>query len=382
MANQNLVDYINQSRQGGLSDDQIRQALLGAGWSASDIDAAFDINSKPISLSPNISSIPRGVKIIAVLGYIGSVIEIIVGISIVAISLLLLTVLKETFKNVPVFGSLAKMGTTMFLPIGLAIAIGGVLLFMASRGLKKGESWARVFFVIIIILNLISTIYGLVKTINASNVSIIALGLFIAAYLLTSKKVKAAFNKQLDTSDKKKLIIMTLVLLLLVAVAWFIPYFVNNNLNLETGNSINQNIPAIIATSTAPTSGILKLEGLSPKETYLKIKPEGDKVKTFADMEAFVLKYGSKNQVTKMEQNREKILALPQSFRDSLASFMADDATLLDKITDIQETIKGNTATLSISTVKPEVTGIVIMVLEGTLWKIDSESWKHGLPIK
>lgn len=380
MANQNLVDYINQSRQGGLTDDQIRQSLLSAGWGASDIDAAFGINFQPVS-SPsqplNIGLIPKGVKIISILGYIGSVISIISGLSFVVFSLLFSTLFQEIFAKIPLLAPLIQTLKAISLPIGLVFVAYGVLLFITSRNLKKGESWARIFFVILVVLGLASLIPNLAKTINAGNISVIVICLLILAYLLISKKVRAAFSKPLDVNDKKKLIIMTLILLLLVVtVIWFIPYLATNNLNSETKNSANQNISIITATSTPKA---LQLEGLSPKETYLKIKPESDKIKTYNEMEALVLKYGSKNQVIKIEQNHEKILALPQSVKDGIISLTINDATSLDKITNVQETIKDNAATLNITTIKPEVTGIVSMVLEDNVWKIDSESWKNTL---
>ncbi|MDP3792659.1 MAG: hypothetical protein Q8Q89_02915 [bacterium] len=41
MPNQDLQNYISQSRQAGKTDDQIRQELLGAGWPVQDIEEAF-----------------------------------------------------------------------------------------------------------------------------------------------------------------------------------------------------------------------------------------------------------------------------------------------------------------------------------------------------
>jgi len=38
MPNQQLINYVNQGRKAGISDDQIRQALLDTGWQVTDID--------------------------------------------------------------------------------------------------------------------------------------------------------------------------------------------------------------------------------------------------------------------------------------------------------------------------------------------------------
>ena len=41
MANQELIDYINQSREQGISDEEIKRALLDAGWQENDIAPYF-----------------------------------------------------------------------------------------------------------------------------------------------------------------------------------------------------------------------------------------------------------------------------------------------------------------------------------------------------
>lgn len=42
MANEQLLTFIRQSRQSGISDEQIRQSLLSSGWQAQDIQEAFN----------------------------------------------------------------------------------------------------------------------------------------------------------------------------------------------------------------------------------------------------------------------------------------------------------------------------------------------------
>lgn len=49
MLNQDLQQFIEKSRQAGKTDDQIRQELLGAGWTIEDIEkVSFQENSKSI----------------------------------------------------------------------------------------------------------------------------------------------------------------------------------------------------------------------------------------------------------------------------------------------------------------------------------------------
>ena len=44
MSNPDLIKYIQQSRQAGKTDDQIRQELLGAGYSVGEIEEAMGKN--------------------------------------------------------------------------------------------------------------------------------------------------------------------------------------------------------------------------------------------------------------------------------------------------------------------------------------------------
>ena len=41
MADQEVIDYIKQALASGREQDSIRQALLGVGWSATEVDDAF-----------------------------------------------------------------------------------------------------------------------------------------------------------------------------------------------------------------------------------------------------------------------------------------------------------------------------------------------------
>ena len=118
-----------------------------------------------------------------------------------------------------------------------------------------------------------------------------------------------------------------------------------------------------------------KPQALGPKETWLKMKVEADNIKSYADLEAYTLKYGSKDQIAKLTANKQQIDALPQSFKDQMA--LAAKNPLSSEITTIQETINGNTATLNVQTTKSGLTGVVTLVLEGDQWKLKLESWKQ-----
>ncbi len=114
---------------------------------------------------------------------------------------------------------------------------------------------------------------------------------------------------------------------------------------------------------------------LGPKESYLKMKAEADNIKSYADFEAYVLKYGSKEQVAQLIANKKQIEALPQAFKDQIVALAK--GPLSSEITTIQETINGNTATLNVQTTKPGLTGVITLVLEDNLWKLELESWEQ-----
>lgn len=60
MANQQLLDYIKQQLQQGVSKEQIKNSLIANGWQEEDINEAFSLASSP---TPPISSLPGAIAI-------------------------------------------------------------------------------------------------------------------------------------------------------------------------------------------------------------------------------------------------------------------------------------------------------------------------------
>lgn len=56
MTNQDLINYINQARAEGTSDQKIKEDLLKAGWAQIDIDEAFAIKPNAVSSTPNFNT--------------------------------------------------------------------------------------------------------------------------------------------------------------------------------------------------------------------------------------------------------------------------------------------------------------------------------------
>lgn len=56
MPNQDLINYINQARAEGVSDQQIKEDLLKAGWVLTDINEVLGAKSNVISNAPSLNS--------------------------------------------------------------------------------------------------------------------------------------------------------------------------------------------------------------------------------------------------------------------------------------------------------------------------------------
>ncbi len=132
--------------------------------------------------------VPIGVKIIAVLDYIGAVILAILGIFLIFASASLTEYLVETIEGIETFSA------GIFIVMGIIMIAFAVLGFFVGRGLFRGEQWARIVEIIFAVLAVISSISTIVQG-NASFSGIIELIIYlvIGAYLLFSKEVNKAF---------------------------------------------------------------------------------------------------------------------------------------------------------------------------------------------
>ncbi len=143
----------------------------------------------------------------------------------------------------------------------------------------------------------------------------------------------------------------------------------------------------VTSTSSNPVSNNTKFSSsapiTSPKEAYLVIKAAEEQVKTYSDAQAFILKYDV-NGTTTLAEMQQKISAAPASQQAGIKSLVAEMFSFTPVISDfasITESVRGNTATLTITTTKTiGKTGIIAMVLEGNQWKLGNESWYNGPP--
>ncbi|MBL7100910.1 MAG: DUF2127 domain-containing protein [Nanoarchaeota archaeon] len=130
--------------------------------------------------------IPTGVKIIAVLSYIGAILGVLFGV----LFFIGAGAIKTKINQVDFLGFL---GPTLFV-IGGIIFIGlGVIGFFVGRGLWKGQNWARIVAIVFAGLGILGAVTSMIKGDIASNISGLIINSVIAGYLAFSKSVKATF---------------------------------------------------------------------------------------------------------------------------------------------------------------------------------------------
>lgn len=131
-------------------------------------------------------SVPTGVKIIAVLYYIGAVLGIIFGL----LFLVGAGMMSSIADKIPLLGA---FGAGLFI-IGGIIMIGlGVLNLFIGIGLWKARSWARTVAIIFAVLGILMSIIFMIQGNIAGNIFNLVIQLIIGGYLLFSKNVKEAF---------------------------------------------------------------------------------------------------------------------------------------------------------------------------------------------
>ncbi len=356
MINQQIIDYIKQQLQQGVSSENIKNSLRTNGWAEADIEQAFNSLSAPLNSTP-ISPIsrPKGVKVISVLYFLGSLLAFGFGVLAIFGANFFTQVLGAGF-----FGKFFAIGKIVFIALGiLGISVG--------IGLWRYKNWARLVAVFLALVGIILSILSVLKGNVTNNIFNLAISSIIGGYLFFSPKVKSAFEPEKGAAVLNKKLLWTFIILLVVIVGLASAVGLRN-----APSTIPTTIPIPTTSALTPEE---KPQILGPKESYLKMKAEADNIKSYADFEAYVLKYGSKEQVAQLIANKKQIEALPQSFKDQIVALAK--GPLSSEITTIQETINGNTATLNVQTTKPGLTGVITLVLEDNLWKLELESWKQ-----
>lgn len=133
--------------------------------------------------------------------------------------------------------------------------------------------------------------------------------------------------------------------------------------------------PAEVIPEPAPVI----VEEKDPKESYMEMKAEFDKVKNFADFEIAILKYGSKNRIKEFEKEKSQYGDMPDSYKENSVSLLVrTNMPKLNEIGEIGSAIKGGVATLNIFTIDLSKTGVAQLTREDKEWKLESESWENA----
>jgi len=368
MINQQLIDYIKQQMQQGVSLDNIKNTLRSNGWGDADIDQAFNNLATPLSGAPSVPADqifrPKGVKVISVLYFLGSLLALGFGVSSLFGANLFTQILGAGF-----FGKLFVIGGIIFIVLGvLGISVG--------IGLWKYKSWSRWITVFLSLAGIIMALTFILKGNIASNIFNVIINSIIGGYLFFSPKVKVAFEpkKGLVPLNKKLLLTSIILLFLIIGLA--------SAFGLQTAPSTTTNqpspiVPVPVTPTPPPATTGEKPQVLTPKESYLKMKAEADNIETYAELEAFILKYGTKNRIAELKPELEKVSTLPPSAQEQMVTDWKSLSPSSTEITTIQEIINGNTATLNVQSTKPGLIGTVTLVLEDNQWKLWLEDWKQ-----
>ena len=133
----------------------------------------------------NEKSVPIGVKIIAILYYIGAFFAALLGILFFSGAGLMNSLLV----SIPLFQTI---GTTAFLIIGIILIGFAALNFFVARGLFKAKKWSRIFVIVFNSLIILSQIISIIQG-DAGVILSLAINSIIVGYLLFNKDVKKAF---------------------------------------------------------------------------------------------------------------------------------------------------------------------------------------------
>ena len=130
--------------------------------------------------------IPTGVKIIAILNYIGAGFLALFGL----LSLIGAGMFASVLSEIPLLGML---GGGLFIVASIILIALAVLLFFIGRGLWKGQKWARIIEIFSAAVGIIMTLVSIINGQILGNLFNLAINCLIGGYLLFNVKVKEFF---------------------------------------------------------------------------------------------------------------------------------------------------------------------------------------------
>lgn len=139
----------------------------------------------------NSKRVPLLVKIISILGYVFSIMTIIMGVLFLAVFPSVQPIINEAIKNQAiasgqVLTTFSGISSTGVIIGGIFLIIFGIIGLLISRGLWKGRHWARIVVIVISLMGAVSALFSL-------EIVRLIVDLAIGLYFLLSKDVKKAF---------------------------------------------------------------------------------------------------------------------------------------------------------------------------------------------
>ncbi|MFH0956349.1 MAG: hypothetical protein V1813_00645 [Candidatus Aenigmatarchaeota archaeon] len=179
MADQNLVDYVRSSLSQGYSADSVRQALVQQGWDPGSINEAFALASGSMRSQAYMAPTPQQgqaaaqpgkrpmlVTVLCAIGFIFSVISILIGIAALLLGSLFGALGGSTLGGEENTEALGMLGSLVMLASIIPLVTGavGIAVFILLLKMKRKG------FLLTIVLGAISIAYG-IYTLNVLGIA-------------------------------------------------------------------------------------------------------------------------------------------------------------------------------------------------------------------
>ncbi len=113
------------------------------------------------------------------------------------------------------------------------------------------------------------------------------------------------------------------------------------------------------------------------RDYWLKIRIEEGGLKSYKELEDYLIRYGSEGKIEEMEKAQDEIGGMPEEVRSTIAKTTGGPP--LSEIESITGETEENKVILFIKTKDRKIEGTIIMALENEEWKIDFEEWKNNI---
>ncbi len=168
MVNQELVDYLKRNIENGFNIQELKETLLRADYSESEVNAAINYayerresQSAPSPRTQPKGKTPRWIVILAVLLLLAGIINIYQGINLIRGGGIIADLFSIFSFIMPEAGTAGSIFGGIFTLLGVLVIILGVLQIILAYGWWKLRNWARILTIITIAVPLMLTILGI-----------------------------------------------------------------------------------------------------------------------------------------------------------------------------------------------------------------------------